>query len=426
MTGEPLQFALKFVPFVLFLELPLYILIWLGALRYCFRRTFSVPLEAPFYPSVSCTIICYSEGSDIKKTIRSLLEQLYPAKIELNILLDGAMQNAATYQAVKEMQPFVACYANRSLRLIPKRQRGGRVSSMNAGLQFATGQIVMALDGDTSFDNDMIIKAVQHFRDDNVIALSGILQVRNAAASLVTLLQAMEYKLTVHAGKLGLAEMQSINNIPGAFGIFRKSFLHKIGGWNSGTAEDLDLTIRIKQYLGRHPNLRIAFEPEAVAHTDVPDTWKTFFQQRLRWDGDLSYIYLRKHALAFNPALMGWRNFIFILWYGVLFQVVMPFLIVFYTIYVFWTQALPVVLGALLLIYSFYFVITGIQYVLFLLMLSTRPGEDSRLLWLLPLFPAYAFVIRVWSVAANLNELFNKGHLDSSMAPWWVLKRDKF
>jgi poly-beta-1,6-N-acetyl-D-glucosamine synthase len=426
LTGQPFVFVIKLVPFVLFFEIPLYLIIWLGIFRYSLRQRFSVMSEPPYYPTVSCTVICYSEGASVKLTILTLLEQVYPGRIELNVVLDGAVQNAQTYNAIKEMEPVVARYTNRTMRLIAKKQRGGRVSSMNTGISYATGEIIMALDGDTSFDNDMVTKIIRHFYDENVVAGSGVLKVRNMRSSFVTRLQSIEYKLTIHASKLGLTEWKAINNIPGAFGVFRKSFIEKIGGWNTGTAEDLDVTIRIKQYLGRHPELRIAFEPEAVAHTNVPDTWKSFFQQRFRWDGDLSYIYLRKHFLAFNPALIGWKNFIFVLWYGVLFQIVMPFLIVLFTIFICLTQPLPTIIGTAMLIYLFYFLIITLQFLLFMVLLSDNSIEDLKLLWLLPFFPLFAFSIRVWTVFANLNEILNKGHLDSGMAPWWVLKKDKF
>ncbi len=42
--------------------------------------------------------------------------------------------------------------------------------------------------------------------------------------------------------------MGLLNNISGAFGGFRRSVLKQVGGWNTHTAEDLDLTIRLKQY----------------------------------------------------------------------------------------------------------------------------------------------------------------------------------
>ena len=58
-----------------------------------------------------------------------------------------------------------------------------------------------------------------------------------------------------------------------------------------------------------------------------------------------------------------------------------------------------------------------------LLLVSERPQQDLRLLPLLPLFPLAMLLIRCWSAVAILNELWRRSHEESSMAPWWVLRR---
>jgi hypothetical protein len=104
----------------------------------------------------------------------------------------------------------------------------------------------------------------------------------------------------------------------------------------------------------------------------------------------------------------------------------MPFLIVFYSAYI--AVVLPAVFfGALMLfVYVAYLFISVVMYTTFLLFLSERPKEDIRLFVLLPLFPFFSFMIRVWSAVASLKEIVLNSHLDSSMAPWWVLKKTKF
>ena len=79
----------------------------------------------------------------------------------------------------------------------------------------------MAMDGDTSFDNDMAANAVGHFLDPAVVGVAGSLRVRNVAATLWTRLQAIEYALSIQSAKAGLSEFNVVNNISGAFGIFR-------------------------------------------------------------------------------------------------------------------------------------------------------------------------------------------------------------
>jgi cellulose synthase/poly-beta-1,6-N-acetylglucosamine synthase-like glycosyltransferase len=341
-------------------------------------------------------------------------------------MIDGARQNIDTYTAAKGMEAYVRNRPNRTLRVVPKWQRGGRVSSLNMGLTLATGDVVMALDGDTSFDNTMVRCATRHFEDPDVVGVAGSLRVRNGFKNLVTRLQALEYLLSIHASKVGLSEFNVINNISGAFGIFRKSFIQKIGGWDSGTAEDLDITLRIKNYFGRHPHLKILFEPKAMGHTDAPDTFRGFFDQRLRWDGDLFYLYCRKHSLSFAPRILGWKNMIMQMWTGLFFQIVIPFLIIIYSVFVFTFYSTGFVLGVWLLVYLFYLAVTTLFYICFITMISERPREDLRLAFMIPITPFFTFSIRIWNGVATLKEMFAKCHLDSSMAPWWVLRKTKF
>lgn len=420
-----LELALKFFPFVVLLEAPFYFLVTVGMVKYGLREHLPHH-QRERYPSVSCVITCYSEGEDVRKTIHSLAQQLYPGFIEIIPVIDGALQNRPTLLAARGAQALLADTPRRKLIVLPKWQRGGRVSSLNAGLSIATGEIVMALDGDTSFDNDMVRNATRHFDDPGVVGVAGNLRVRNAKRSLVTRLQALEYMLSIGAGKTGLSEFNIVNNISGAFGVFRTQFLRHLGGWDAGSAEDLDMTTRIKQYFGRHPNLRIAFDPHAVGHTDAPHTWRVFFRQRLRWDGDMFYIFIRKFRFNLRPRLLGWRNFLFVLVNGLIMQLVMPFMIVAYTGMSLFTLPVGAVLGGLAFIYLAYFFALVFYFVLYVVAVSERPRDDLEYLLFLPLFPLFAFANRVHCSFSIMQEMFMKSHLDSSMAPWWVLRKTKF
>jgi len=417
---------IRFMPFALALELPMMIIVTLGMLKYAIVQQLGPVVVPRHFPKVSCVITCYSEKEDVQYTLRSLAYQNYPGEIEIIPVIDGAIQNKETLVAAQRFNGEINALPKRKLIVLPKWQRGGRVSSLNAGRQIATGQVIMALDGDTSFDNDMVYNAVRHFNDPNVVAVAGNLRVRNAAKSLVTRMQALQYMISISGGRTGLAAFNVVNNVSGAFGIFRADILNLVKGWDAGTAEDLDMTQRIKQYFGRHSQYRIVFDPEVVGHTDVPDSFKALFWQRMRWDGDLIYIYARKYKLNLRPRLLGWKNFFSHVITGLLFQIVMPFLIVAYTAYLLIVYNTGLVLGVMMLVYLVYFFILTLYFLFFWLIVSERPKDDARYLLYLPLYPIFAFYERITSAIGLLNEIFNRGHLDTSMAPWWVLRKTKF
>lgn len=358
------------------------------------------------------------------QTLQTLCEQTYPGHIELIPVVDGASQNQDTLNVIRDFKLDRSLYPNRTLKAIPKWQRGGRVSSLNAGLQAASGEIVLALDGDTSFDNNTVSVLVRHFEDPNVPAVSGSLRVRNAKTSLVTRIQELEYFLSIHTSKVGLSEWNTVNNISGAFGAFRKDFLQHIGGWDTHSAEDLDITLRIKSYFGRQP-YRIPFEPEAIGHTDAPITLREFLMQRLRWDGDLFFLYIRKHAHSITPRLLGWPNFLMTLFAGFFFQLVLPFMIVIYSVAMLILIPIPMVIVLTVFVYVLYLIMTIIIYLIGLMLVSERRRQDLRMLAVVPIFPLFMFGLRCWGVVCILNEVFRRGHEESGMAPWWVLKKGK-
>jgi cellulose synthase/poly-beta-1,6-N-acetylglucosamine synthase-like glycosyltransferase len=420
-----MQVLVMLMPFALFLELPLNILVFIGILKWSVKQTPSV-VTLNGYPMVSCCITCYSEGLDVIGTIKSLRHQNYPGTIEIIPVIDGAIINKATLDAAKSCAFMFENVVNRTLMVLPKWQRGGRVSSLNTAFKFSSGEIVMALDGDTSFDNDMVLNAVRHFSDPAVMAVAGNLRVRNGAKSLATRLQGLEYLVSIGAGRTGLSSFNIVNNISGAFGIFRATTLQLVKGWDTGSAEDLDITTRIKQYFGRHKKMRIVFDPYVIGHTDVPDTFESFFGQRLRWEGDLFYLIGRKYLYNIRPSLLGWREFFFTLVGVVFFQMVMPVLVFVYMAYLLFTLPIAVLGAVLLFVYLFYLGVLVMLYGAYFLLISERQTEDSIYFLYLPIFPIFAFASRLNSAVALVYSMVNRSHLDSAMAPWWVLKRGKF
>ncbi len=426
LSSELWTIVFKFVPMILALELPYYLFVFSGILKYITGKKDTGLFSRPYYPSVSCIVTCYSEGRDVRRTIMSLATQLYPGNIEIIPVVDGASVNKETYDAACGLLGEVNSLPGRKLVVIPKWKRGGRVSSLNSGFILSAGEVVMALDGDTSFDNDMIQKAVRHFSDPDVMCVSGCLRARNWRNSPAAALQAMEYLVSIMASRTGLSEFNAVNNISGAFGVFRRDILSVIGGWDAGTAEDLDLTLRVKNYFGRYKRLRIVFDPEVIGHTDVPETFGGFFRQRLRWDGDLFYLYFLKHFRTFSPRLMGWANLAVSAVGSLLFQIVTPVLLFFYTIFLFVTVPVPIIGLIMLIVYVFYLVTFTFFFLVTLLFISERPREDAKLIPLLPLMPFFTFATRLWSAFAILWSMTGKSHLDSGMAPWWVLRKSRF
>ncbi|WP_239005185.1 glycosyltransferase [Legionella sp. MW5194] len=424
--GNIKSFLFIFFPFVFLLELPFYVLTILYSIRGWINLHFKGEFARGYYPIVTIVITAYNETyEEILTTMRAVGEQIYPGKIETMIIVDNAVKNIKTAQYAKQLAAQFGKLPNRFFTVIERQTRGGHASSMNLGLKLAKGEVLIMLDADTSIDNQTVAKAAAHFIDPNVIAVSGAVRVRNYKDSILTRLQAIEYMIGIQLGRFGLTELNVTNNISGAFGVFRTGFLKQIGGWLNGTAEDLDLTLRLHVYVSRYTHLKIVHEPFAIAWTAAPVKLKTLLKQRLRWDGDLYYIYVRRHWRKFSPALMNRMKMFFFSWYGLYYQLVLPFIVLLYSILLFLQYSLTVVVAVNILVYCYYLLTGLLMYVLFLLLVSERPRQDAKMIGWVLLMPIYQQFMRYMATIFILNEIIFKGHKDSSMAPWWVIKRTK-
>ena len=147
--------------------------------------------------------------------------------------------------------------------------------------------------------------------------------------------------------------------------------------------------------------------------------------QRLRWDGDLVFLYLRKHRNAFSPSLIGGKTLVFTFVYGVLQNVLFPVLIVLFNIWLIATYPFEFVLAVFALQYVFYLALAVLMFGTFWVGVSERMKQDT-VAWLwLPIYPIYSLLLRFFTAFAILNEVLRRGHEESNMAPWWVLKRGR-
>ena len=291
-SGKLINLFLYYFPFVLFLEMPFYMFTVAYSIKGWLTLHKQKGLKEVYTPLVSIVVTAYNETYDeLMVTFRSISEQIYEGVIEVLIIVDNAAENKKTVKLAEEIAKKFNNGINRQFKVVNKIARGGHASSMNLGLRIAKGEVLIMMDADTSMDNTTVVHTAKHFKDPYVIAVSGAVRVRNAFDSLTTRMQAIEYMTSIQLARFGLTELGVTNNISGAFGIFRTSFVRQIGGWLNGTAEDLDLTLRIHTYLSRYPWLKMIHEPYAVSWTESPTTFmgllEAVFTIQLKYDKKL-------------------------------------------------------------------------------------------------------------------------------------------
>ena len=111
------------LPYLIF-ELPFAVgMVFVLTLKYyfgLFRKR-----KANYIPTVTAIITAYNEGEAVRKSLETILNQDYPGMIEIILVVDGARQNVATYEAAKRYEGSYP-EKRRKVVVIPKWERGGR------------------------------------------------------------------------------------------------------------------------------------------------------------------------------------------------------------------------------------------------------------------------------------------------------------
>jgi cellulose synthase/poly-beta-1,6-N-acetylglucosamine synthase-like glycosyltransferase len=239
--------------------------------------------------SVTVVVPGHNEEDALERCVRSLHEQTLKG-FEIVIASDGSTDRTAEIASRMVRLGLADRYFYTDLRC-------GKSSAMNLAERFASGDIVIVVDCDCSYDRYALANIVQPFLDDeNVGAVSGDIEVRNGDATVVTGLQSIEYLMTISVSKRVEDLFGMVVCASGAFSAFRKSALESVGGVDVGGGEDFDLTVKL-----RRRGWRVRYASDAICYTDAPTAVWTLIRQRLRWERDSIRIRYRKQVACMNP-----------------------------------------------------------------------------------------------------------------------------
>src|SRR5262249_21829986 len=167
-------------------------------------------------------------------------------------------------------------------------------------------------------EEDALLRVAKPMLDDPelVAATGGIIRIANGCTirdgrveavrlpkSRLATLQGVEYFRAFLVGRVGWGRLGSLLIISGAFGLFRRSLVEEIGGYDSDTVgEDMELVVRLHRLLrGRGEEYKIAFIPDPVCWTEAPESWRILSRQRRRWQRGLAETLWKHRRMAFNP-----------------------------------------------------------------------------------------------------------------------------
>ena len=311
---------------------------------------------------ISVIVPAYNEELNIVESIRSLLSLEYPV-YEVIVVNDGSKDNTlntvieafdlkrSDYNTDEVIQTnqVRAIYKNKfyeKLLLIDK-DNGGKADALNVGINFSRYEYVCGIDADSIIESDGLLKMMSSVLDHDEITLAlggsivpvngsvvdhGFVEKYGLPKSFLTRAQTIEYIRAFNTGRLAFSKMKSLLIISGAFGLFEKHMLIKVGGYLSASSfkkktvgEDMELVVRVTR-LATESNLkhRVKYVPMARCYTEVPSKLKILLNQRNRWQrGLIETLSFHRHMIL-NPQF-GSRGLVGMP-YFFLFEMVAPLL----------------------------------------------------------------------------------------------------
>ncbi len=226
----------------------------------------------------SALVAARSESRVIGDTIRAIHSLNYPTEMKELILVvrhDDLPTIHAAQKALDEIQnPFLKL-------IVSDQDLKNKPMSLNTGLAYATGDIVVVFDAEDEPQPD-IYQAVNttFIRKQADVVQSGV-QLMDYRSSWYATLNVLEYYFWFKSALHFFARVGAVP-LGGNTVFFKKTAIDSIGGWNEQLlTEDADIGIRLS--LNR-AKITIIYDEKHTTREETPPTYKSFIKQRTRWN----------------------------------------------------------------------------------------------------------------------------------------------
>jgi len=367
-----------------------YLLLMFFSILQTIRRSADENFKYSQTDSVSIIVPCYNEQDVIIPSIKSIINQTY-SNIEIIVMDDGSTDRTYTLAKTFEFDDGI-----RSLKVLSK-PNGGKSKALNYAIERARGNLMCTVDADSKLDPYAIELLVQHFKDPEIAAVAGSVNVINTD-TFITKLQSLEYIQGLNMVKNGQAFLKLVNIIPGPLGMFRKSAMQQVGFYSHDTfAEDCDITLALIA-----AGYKIDFEPDAVAHTEAPEDLLDLLKQRYRWTRGILQAIKKNKKFLWNPIKKP--SISFVMWYMLFESVFWPFMQIWGDLFMIYL-ALSSGTSQLLFFWWIMFTVLDVAGAIYCLLITRE--QLSLAIYSTIYRLAFITVINIAKIFATIEEWFN-------------------
>lgn len=323
------------------------------------QEQFKSILPSDYYVPISIIVPAYNEEITVVDTVRSLLTLEYRA-YEIIVVDDGSKDRTTEVLAKafdmhlvhRPIRRQVDCqreefiYETRAQKVpltLIRKKNGGKADTLNMGINAANFPYFICMDADSVLQYDSLRRIVQPvLADGNVVAVGGIVRISNDVElengrvqryrlprNILAFMQVLEYDRSFLASRILFDRFNGSLIISGAFGLFKKSTVIAVGGYDRKTlGEDMELVVRLHEYCTSNSiPYSIRYASDAICWTQAPERLRDLCKQRRRWHLGL-FQSMYKHRTMFSNHRFGAVSFVSYL-YFLIYELLSPFIEIF-------------------------------------------------------------------------------------------------
>jgi len=242
-----------------------------------------------YWPKVSIHIPFYNEENVAARVLTACLNLDYPKdKMEIIVVDDSNDETTRIIWKFKEKHPDLIKVIHRSSR------EGFKAGALQLALKASSGEIIALFDADHVPPRSFLKKLIPYLlANKNIAFIQAKFDYLNLKNSWIAKFASIGLEFHNIINLNGRNKLNFIPHFKGGGGIFKRSILERIGGWNSDTlAEDLDLSIRL--FLAGEKGVYV---PEVTCLEEIPEKLLDLIKQQQRWVKGFAQCF-KKHFFA--------------------------------------------------------------------------------------------------------------------------------
>jgi cellulose synthase/poly-beta-1,6-N-acetylglucosamine synthase-like glycosyltransferase len=289
---------------------PVYLLVLLVFINRYFGGMFLKKLKGPAFdatiagyePTVTVVIPLFNEGEGIYHTIKSLLEQDYPAqKLDIIVVDDCSTDDSYTWAKKAEAEDPTR------VKAIKNPYNMGKRRGINHAVRHAKSEIIVSVDSDVIVERTAVRKLISRFTRPSIAAVGGRVCVSNPHENWLTRMQTIKYFFGYEYLKNLERYFSSVMCLSGCLTAYRRHVLielepiledRNVFGIPIKYGEDRFLTRQVVK-AGYETTLTL----DAICWTVAPNNLTKYFAQQLRWRRSnlIDFMCGMSHAWRLHP-----------------------------------------------------------------------------------------------------------------------------